>query len=164
MTRRNKRIDLFMSIDMSAGPKACWPFKGKLNSKGRPYFTVGGQKFIAYRLAYELVHGEGSLDGLMARHTCDNEVCCNPHHIVKGEHQENMNDMKERERHGMPHHVVRAIRKLADKGMSHQEIADLYGKGRSTITEAINGTQYSHVKDEENEVSTTNSSDDKRSD
>jgi hypothetical protein len=123
VTRRNQPHDIFRLINMSGGPDTCWPFKGKLNSKGRPYFTVDGEKFLAYR--------------------------CNPKHIVPGDHQANMNDMKERERHGMPHHVVRAIRKLATKGMTHQEIADLYGKGRSTITEVLTDVNYTHVKDED---------------
>lgn len=151
MTRRNQPRDVFRSIDMSGGPDACWPFKGKLNSKGRPYFTANGEKFLAYRLAYELVNGEGTLKDVIARHKCDNETCCNPKHIEKGDHQENMNDMKERERHGLPHHTVRAIRKLAakDNGPSHQDIADLYGIGRSTVTEIVNRTNYEHVKDEE---------------
>jgi hypothetical protein len=134
---------------MSGGADACWPFKGKLNGKGRPYFTVAGKKHLAYRLAYELVNGDDTLEGVMARHTCDNEVCCNPRHIVPGDQQQNMNDMKERERHGIPHHAVRAIRKLGNtpNGPTHAEIAELYGMARSTVTEIINGKNYGHVKD-----------------
>lgn len=147
----NQARDVFRSIDMSGGPDACWPFKGKTNAKGRPYFTVSGKKHLAYRLAYELVHGEGTLTDELARHNCDNEICCNPRHIIKGSHQENMNDMKQRERHGLPHHTVRAIRKLAAKpnGPTHEEIGELYGIGRSTVTEIVNRTNYAHVKDKE---------------
>jgi hypothetical protein len=147
---RNKPHDVFRFLDMSGGPDACWPFTGKLNNKNRPYFTVDGKKHLVYRLTYELVHGNGALEGVMARHTCDNEVCGNPKHIVPGGQQDNMNDMKERERHGLPHHTVRAIRKLAakDQGPTHEEIAELYGIGRSTVTEIVNGTNYQHVKDE----------------
>lgn len=147
----NQARDVFRSIDMSGGATACWPFKGALNSKGRPYFTIKGKKHLAYRLAYELVNGEDSLEDVIARHTCDNEKCCNPKHIVKGDHQDNMNDMKERERHGLPHHTIRAIRKLAslDNGPTHQEIGDLYGIGRSTVTEIVTRKNYDHVKDEQ---------------
>jgi hypothetical protein len=102
-----------------------------------------------YRLVYELVKGDNALEGKIARHTCDNEICCNPNHIVPGDHQQNMDDMKERERHGLPHHTIRAIRKLATDGRTHAEIADLYGIGRSTVTEIVNRTHYGHVKDEE---------------
>lgn len=135
---------------MKAGTDACWPFTGKVNNKGRPYFTVDGKKHLVYRLVYELVTGE-SLEGFIARHKCDNEICCNPRHIEKGDHQENMNDMKERERHGLPHHTVRAIRKLGAVGIEHKVIAERYGIGRSTVTEIINRVNYQHVKDEDNE-------------
>lgn len=144
----NRAHDVFRSIDMTGGPDACWPFKGKVNGKGRPYFTVSGKKHLAYRLAYELVNGEDSLSEVIARHTCDNEICCNPRHIEKGDHQENMNDMKQRERHGLPHHTVRAIRKLAAANTTHQDIADLYGVSRVCVTEIVSRDNYKHVEDE----------------
>lgn len=134
---------------MSGGPEACWPFTGKVNNKGRPYFTCDGKKHLVYRLVYELVKGEGLLKDRMARHTCDNEICCNPNHIVPGDHQENMNDMKERERHGLPHHTVRAIRKLGAMGLAHSAIADRFGVSRVCVTEIINKTNYAHVEDEQ---------------
>ncbi len=146
----NQARDVFRSVDMSGGRDACWPFKGKLNGKGRPYFTVSGKKHLAYRLTTDLVKGEEYLKDQIARHTCDNEVCCNPSHIIPGAHQDNMNDMKERERHGLPHHTVRAIRKLASKqdGQTHAEIGELYGIARSTVTEIVTRKNYDHVKDE----------------
>ena len=144
----NKPTDVFKYVNMSGGADECWPFTGKLNNKNRPYFACDGKKHLAYRLVYELVNGVGTLDGVIARHTCDNESCCNPRHIVKGDHQDNMNDMKERERHGLPHHTVRAIRKLGALGISHRTIADRFGIGRSTVTEIINRDNYKHVEDE----------------
>lgn len=145
----NKPTDVFKYIDMSGGSDACWPFTGKTNNKNRPYFTCNGKKHLVYRLVYELVKGENALEGMIARHTCDNEVCCNPNHIVKGDHQDNMNDMKSRERHGLPHHTVRAIRKLAATGKAtHKEIGDLYGIARSTVTEIVDRVNYAHVEDE----------------
>lgn len=133
---------------MTGGPDACWPFTGVLNNKGRPYFAVGGKKVLVYRLVYELVTGI-EIGNRIYRHTCDNEICCNPKHGVLGDHQENMNDMKERERHGLPHHTVRAIRKLGSTGISHRSIGERFGIARSTVTEIINRDNYAHVKDEE---------------
>jgi hypothetical protein len=147
----NKPTDVFKYINMSGGANACWPFTGKVNNKGRPYFAVAGKKHLVYRLVYELVKGDDALKDRLARHTCDNEICCNPAHIVPGDHQQNMNDMKERERHGLPHHTIRAIRKLGALGISHSVIAGRFGIGRSTVTEIISRTNYAHVKDEENE-------------
>lgn len=144
----NKPVDVFKLIDMSGGPNTCWPFTGALNNKGRPYFTVAGKKHLAYRLVYELVNGEGSLVGSIARHKCDNEICCNPAHVEPGDHQDNMNDMKERERHGLPHHTIRAIRTLGDAGINHRVIADRFGIARSTVSEIVERKSYQHVLQE----------------
>ena len=101
---------------------------------------------LAYRLTYKLVHGEEIPLDVMARHTCDNEKCCNPFHIVPGTHQQNMDDMKERERHGLPHNTVRAIKRLLAEGRVHREIAELYGISREQVTAINNGRAYSHVE------------------
>jgi hypothetical protein len=144
----NTKIDVFRVIDMTGGNNACWPFTGKTNNKNRPWFTAEGKKYLAYRLTYELVNGEGSLEGLLARHSCDNEICCNPRHIEPGSHQENMDDMKGRERHGLPHHTVRAIRRLGDLGINHSAIADRFGIARSTVSEMVERKTYQHVLQE----------------
>lgn len=151
----NNAIAVFTVINMLTGPfnerlgSRCWPFTNKLNAKGRPYYRVAGKNYLAYRLVYELTTGEELPSSVMLRHKCDNQICCNPAHLEKGNHQENMNDMKERERHGLPHHTVRAIRKAAQRpGVTHEDIAELYGLGRSTVSEIISGVHYGHVTDE----------------
>ena len=150
---------VFTKIDMQATElygdmtTPCWPFTGKLNGEGRPYIQIAGKKYLAYRLTHELVYGDGCLDGLIARHKCDNQVCCRPDHIEGGTHEENMNDMNKRERHGLPHHTIRAIRKLADKkdAPTHEVIGELYGLARSTVSNIVNNDRYKHVKDKDNE-------------
>jgi DNA-binding transcriptional regulator LsrR (DeoR family) len=56
--------------------------------------------------------------------------------------QDNSDDMVARQRHGMPKTVVRAIRTLLEQGRTQQDIADLYGVSRETIS-AI-ATQRAH--------------------
>lgn len=147
----NTRKDVFLHVNMLTGPMCerlgtrCWPFTLATNKDNRPYFRVDGKNLLAYRITYELVHGEGSLDGLVARHKCDNEICCNPHHIEPGTQQDNVRDMQERERHGLPHHVVRAIRKLAAKQVSDTAIGELYGLARNTVNEIVSGVKYKHL-------------------
>lgn len=153
----NRPQDVFLHINMLTGPMCerlgtrCWPYTLKPNAQGRPYFRVEGKAVLAYRLAYELVNGEGSLNGKVARHKCDNELCCNPSHIEPGSQGDNVTDMRERERHGLPHHVVRAIRKLAVAGRSNTEIGELYGLARNTVNEIVNKRKYDNVKDEEDD-------------
>ena len=136
MGRKNAPTDVFKSVDMRT-PDECWPWKGKVNAKDeRPYITIGGSRRPAYSVVLELYSGEQANERY-ALHSCDNKICCNPHHLSWGTHQDNMNEMKERERHGLPRTVLRAIRKLLTEERTHQEIAELYGVSRETIT-AIN--------------------------
>ncbi|MCA2510524.1 MAG: helix-turn-helix domain-containing protein [Microcystis sp. M60BS1] len=144
--RKNKPTDVFKLIDMSGGKDACWPFTGRPNSEGRPYIQIDGKKVLAYRLVYELVKGV-SLGNQLIRHTCDNGLCCNPFHHIPGNHDENMEDMKQRERHGLPHHAVRAIRQLGNSGLTHKIIAERYGVSETTVRDIINKRNYSHVQD-----------------
>ena len=127
----------------------CWEWCGGLGGRDkRPYYNLDGEKVLAYRLVYELVHGRKLHADEVLRHTCDNRICCNPYHGIPGTHQENMDDMKERERHGVPKTVVRAIRTLADGGTTHKEIAKMYGLGRTTVTDIINEKTHTQVDEE----------------
>lgn len=135
MPRTNAPTDIFKHIDMMKGDaNVCWPWKGKTNAKdGRPYFTIKGKRRPSYAIVLELHTGEAQEDRI-ARHSCDNPICCNPNHLIWGNHQDNMNDMKERDRHGVPKTVVRAIHKLRTEGRTQQEIADLYGISREAVS------------------------------
>jgi len=138
MGKSNVPTDVFKNVDMAA-PDECWPWKGKINSKDqRPYITIEGVRRAAYVIVYELYSGEQAM-GRYILHSCDNSICCNPHHLSWGSHQDNMDDMKQRDRHGLPKTVVRAIKNLLNSNKTHQEIATLYGVSRESITAINNG-------------------------
>ena len=155
MANRNSKINVFKHIDMTNGPDACWSWSGPIGGRKeepRPYFTAEGKRWIAYRLVYELTNGTPLTSDQLLLHSCDNGRmpigCCNPKHLRIGTVQENSNDMKSRERHGLPHHVVKAIRKLLDEGRRQQDIADLYGVSRETISAIATKRVYSHVEED----------------
>jgi hypothetical protein len=138
MPRNNAPHDVFKHIDMGDN-NDCWEWKGKINAKdNRPYFTVNGKRRPSYAYVLETCTGE-TQKGRQVLHSCDNTTCCNPHHLRWGTHQDNMNDMKERERHGLNRTVVRAILKLIEDGRSHEDIAGLYGISREAVTAIHNG-------------------------
>jgi hypothetical protein len=87
---------------------------------------------------YELVHGVSLGSTQLILHSCDNGDwpigCCNPYHLRVGTPQENSNDMIARQRHGLPHAVVRNIRRLLSEGRPQSEIAELYGISRETVS------------------------------
>lgn len=137
--------DIFQFIAMrNQNPNVCWPWNGMF-IKERPIFKVEGVNHNAYRLVYELVHGEESLapDDIV-RHKCDNGAypvgCCNPHHLELGTHQDNMDDMVARDRAGLPQRTRREILAAITRGKStQQEIAEIYGVSRSYVSGIATG-------------------------
>jgi hypothetical protein len=104
----------------------------------RPYMQVNGRRQTTTRWIYELVHGCILTADQLVLHTCDNGAwpigCGNPAHLKLGTNDDNMRDMTDRERHGLPHAVVRAIRTLLAGGRTQEDIANLYGVARTTIS------------------------------
>jgi|TARA_R110000751_G_scaffold5594_3_gene25362 hypothetical protein len=151
MARNNVPSDVFKSIDMKGGDKnVCWPWTKTTNAKdGRPYITIKGKRRPSYVIVLECVSGTSQKEGQVARHSCDNPICCNPHHLAWGTHQDNMDDMVKRDRHGLPRTVIRAIRKLLSEGRTHSEISNLYGVSRETITAINNGRTHKGITNEE---------------
>lgn len=150
----NRKTDVFKYINMHEGNKlVCWEWKREAKGGGRdnrPYFDVDGVKHLAYRLVYELTFGTKIPPNTMLLHSCDNQRCCNPWHVRPGEHVENMDDMKTRERHGLPHHAVKAIRRLLTEGkLTQKEIAQNFGVSRETISAIKRGIVYKHLLEEE---------------
>lgn len=151
MSRPNKPVDVFRLIDMHNGDTSvCWEWKNKRTLSGRdgrPYFNMKGKRYLAYRVIFSETHGRPLSELKPLRHTCDNPVCCNPYHLIEGTHQENMDDMKDRERHGLPHHTVKAIKRLiAKKMLSHAEIGELFGISRTLVTSIASNACYKHVE------------------
>ena len=61
-----------------------------------------------------------------------------------------MNDMKERERHGLSKITVRAIKKLLIEERPQQEIADLYGITREAVSAIATGRNHKENNEEPN--------------
>ena len=147
-------VDVFKYITMR-GVDECWSWSGTWGGRERdkrPYFQCNGRRTMAYRWVWELVNGPIPA-GLLILHSCDQGGypvgCTNPAHMRLGDVQENSDDMKARERHGLPKTIVRAIRKLLDQGRSQASIADLYGMSRENVSAIATGRTYGHVEDDD---------------
>lgn len=73
----------------------CRRWTGETNGNGYGRFNIYRQgrrlRLLTHRLALTLATGR-SLDGLVARHTCDNAVCCEPTHLIPGTQRDNVLD------------------------------------------------------------------------
>jgi len=108
-----------------------------------------GRRTMAYRWVWELVTGQSIPEGMMILHSCDNGGepigCSNPAHMRLGTVQDNSDDMTERQRHGLPTNVVKAILRLLERGHTQQSIADIYGVSRETISAIATRRVYKRV-------------------
>lgn len=130
MSRRNQPVDVFKSINTHGNnPDVCWEWTGSTGGRdGRGYFTLAGRKRLAYRVVYELIHGEIQDDTLVIRHKCDNPICCNPMHLELGTRGQNEKDKYKRDRFGMTHEMIKAIHRYRRLGMTYVSIADNVNK------------------------------------
>ncbi|MBU2051476.1 MAG: HNH endonuclease [Gammaproteobacteria bacterium] len=126
MGRTNRADDVFYKIDTHGNdPTVCWEWTGSIGGRdGRGYFTLDGRKQLVYRIVYELFHPGELKEGQVVRHECDNPICCNPFHLIRGTRSENELDKYERDRAGYPRDVVIEIHRLAKLNMIDRLIVE----------------------------------------
>jgi hypothetical protein len=93
----------------------CINWTGAINSGGYPITWHNNKTQYAHRVAVNALIGD------VVRHTCDNPICVNPEHLIKGSSKENSEDMVRKQRQAWGERAarsklteshVKAIRKL----------------------------------------------------
>ena len=125
---------------------------------------AGGRRTLAYRVVWELVHGVTLQRTELVLHSCDNGQmpvgCCNPAHMRIGTPYDNNDDKARRHRTGMPQRDVERIRALLEKGMTQQEVSELFGIARTTVGAIARGEIHIYTDEETNNVRDTNTDND----
>lgn len=131
------------------GPDECWEWK-EYRRKGYGYFRVyrRATKLGAHQVVFILKYGYLPP---MVRHSCDNPGCCNPAHLLPGDHRSNMDDVIARKRQAgernasarLTERDVRAIR--ADKISTNIALGEKYGVTHSMISAIRLGKAWRHV-------------------
>ena len=84
------------SVDPETG---CWNWRMSRFSSGYGQMWFRGHNMHAHRASAILFMRFDPDSGLSVLHRCDNRACINPKHLFFGTHQDNMEDMKSKNRH-----------------------------------------------------------------
>lgn len=138
----------FWSKVQAGNESECWPWTGAKIATGHGRFKVRSYKCIGtHRFAYIIAHGDIPT-GMVVRHTCDNPACCNPRHLMLGEHSDNVADRVTRgrsatgERNGrakLTRQQVEVIRQRRVSGETYSALGREYGVDPSTVRLAAIG-------------------------
>jgi len=133
--------------------ESCWLWTGHCNYDNYGEFCFNSKTVGAHRYSYILHNGEIA-KGLVVRHTCDNPPCVNPNHLFIGTHQDNMNDMVERNRQAkgvkngrskLSEDDVREIRIFREFGFTQRELGKMYGVSHILIGFIVRKETWSHI-------------------
>lgn len=143
-------------------PRECWPWTGVLNRWGYGQFWMDGKNYNASRAVYLLLVGSIPA-GLVVCHRCDNPACCNPGHLWLGTQGDNVRDCASKGRSrgtftgrtGAAHprycaklteDQVQAAKARYREGVSQSQIARELRVHSSTISRAVRGEKWAHLK------------------
>lgn len=146
----SERFDAKVSIDSSG----CHIWTGPRDRCGYGRFYALGKKFTAHRFAWERKNG-AIASGICACHRCDTPACVNPDHLFLGTHQDNVDDMMAKGRHGRIKLQASDVLKIRALDLSKAapykvrhvipSLAKQYGVSRGTIYKIVNGTNWASL-------------------
>lgn len=128
----------------------CWLWTGsnRLGYGTFSYKKPDGKRTTmgAHRYSYFLAHGVHPGDKFVC-HTCDNPACVRPEHLFLGTHQENMDDMRRKDRFNSPlnNSIVEQARMLAAQGGNVGKFAVENGLDKFSLCQAVRGETWKHV-------------------
>jgi hypothetical protein len=78
-------------VEVTQNTCRCWEWRGRRTSDGYGEFKLHGASTYAHRVSVQLA-GVPLKPGEVVMHTCDNPACCNPTHLIVGDHALNVAD------------------------------------------------------------------------
>ena len=142
------REDRFwLLVDKSAGPAACWPWRGRLSDEGYGRKKIGSRCIAAHRVAM-LYSGIDLPADRVACHRCDNRSCCNPSHLFIGTPADNVADCIAKgrfpsgERAGSAKISAKTALAIRNDGRTQIQIAAHYGVSQSLVSAIKTGLRW----------------------
>lgn len=129
----------YKEVNWEVNKNGCW-----ICNSHRPNISSGytemnrnGKMVLIHRYMYEKYKGNIE-NGMKVCHKCDNRLCINPSHLFLGSQQDNMDDMRSKnrqapspccggERNGRSKLTTGQIQKIREDKRTQKEIAKEYG-------------------------------------
>ena len=132
----------------------CWLWQG-LTEFGYGWTSWHSKSEFLHRASY-LAHGGTLESGKQVRHLCANKTCWNPDHLAKGTQADNEQDKRNQGRFAynqgegrynskLTEDDVQGMRIRANRGETHQSIADRYDYARPNVGKIVNRQIWRHV-------------------
>ena len=156
VVRTAEEVRKFIEANSLVSDTGCWVWQGKFATTGYgqlEWNRPGVRRLTgAHRVSYTTFKGEpGSLH---VCHTCDNRACVNPDHLFLGTNADNRADMVAKGRqargvdqklHKLTEDQVLEVRRLVAGGMTHVDVASIYGVHRSNVGYICQGKTWRHI-------------------
>jgi hypothetical protein len=153
-------IARFWSKVSKRGSDDCWEWSAGCDEHGYGRFRLNRPRRVrrAHIVSYEL--STGPAKGLFICHSCDNPPCCNPRHLWRGSHDDNMADMVVKCRSKAPPSSrpgvdnanarltdddVMQIKRMIARGEQNIVIAPLFGVTHSMVSRIKLGKAWTHI-------------------
>lgn len=137
-------------VEVTQNTCRCWEWKARQNSLGYGEFKLNGASDYAHRVAVRL-SGVPLERGEVVLHTCDNPCCCNPTHLVVGDHAMNVADRVAKGRSAKGSRNARAkltnekVLAIRADGRPIAEIAADHGVTSQTISHIRTRRTWTHI-------------------
>lgn len=154
LNKNGEQKRFWSKVKIHDNNKDCWIWIGYCDYKGYGSIRLNNKNVLAHRLSISIYQKAPVDNDKVVLHLCDNPSCVNPIHLLIGNHQDNMDDMKSKKRHTFGETKYNSIltvekvvkaRKMALKGFTTAEISRFFNVKHETIRQAINGLSWKSV-------------------
>lgn len=159
-----KITDLWKYVDRRGGDE-CWNWTRGTNKTGYGSVRINGIKYVAHRVAYFLIVGgiqlaapKNKKESGFILHSCDNRLCCNPHHLFVGSYDDNNKDAKRKGRSsaakGQDHPAAKLsniqavqLRRLFESGHSCKSLQGRFSISETAVYKVVKHLTYAQAGD-----------------
>ncbi len=149
MIYTQRQVDRFWNNVEVGEPEACWLWKlSAVKGYGQVGLKVGDNARIlkAHKVAWEIHNDKPLALNARATHSCDNQLCCNPRHVVVDDTPDLPAGVRG-EKHGNAKLTARQVRliKYRLNALTTREIATAMSVSFHTIWDIKKGITWRHI-------------------